>query len=215
MKKLLRAIAVVVVAVIVVVGAVLIVKNLNRPEPSDYSLRAASAAIAPISADAADEELTAYAREILAAIGSRDYTALSSIVHEDFGVVFSPYSTVSLTTGLCFTASQIAEFGSDSEKYIWGVYDVGGEPIEMTPGEYFDEFVFDTDFTKCENFGVDEILRSGNALENITEMFPEARFVDCYMPGTDGSDWKSLRLVFEEKDGQLWLTAIVHSEYTI
>lgn len=213
MKKLLRKMIAGVLAVIVIVGAVLIVKTAGKPETSDYGLRTASASIAPLSSEATDEELTEYARGIIAAMANREYGVLSSVVHEDFGVIFSPYSTVSLTTDLCFTAQQIADFGSDDEKYIWGVYDVSGEPIEMTPAEYFDEFVFDADFTECENFGVDELLRTGNALENITEVFPNARFVDCYMP--DGDNWNSLRLVFEEKDGKLWLTAIVHSEYTI
>ncbi len=213
MKKLLRRMSACVLAVIIIVGAVLIVKTAKKPETAGYGLRTSAAAIAPLSTGATDGELTEYARGIIAAIASREYGVLSSVVHKDFGVIFSPYSTVSLTTDRCFTAQQIADFGSDDVKYIWGVYNVSGEPIEMTPAEYFDEFVFDADFTKCENFGVDEILRTGNALENITEVFPDARFVDCYMP--DGDNWNSLRLVFEEKDGQLWLTAIVHSEYTI
>ena len=213
MKKLLRAMIACVLAVIVIVGAVLIVKTINRPKTSTFGMRSTASAISPADADASDEEIKAYAKSVIEVMANRDYIALSGIVHEDFGVVFSPYSTVSLATNLCFTAEQIANFEGDDEKYIWGVYDVDGAPIEMTPGEYFDEFVFDADFTKCENFGVDEILRSGNALENITEVFPNARFVDCYMP--DGDNWNSLHLVFEEKDGKLWLTAIIHSEYTI
>ena len=133
MKKLLKILLPILAAVIVIVGAVLIVKAVNRPKTADYELRTASAAIAPLSVEASNEELTDYTHEILAAIANRDYAALSSIVHGDFGVVFSPDATVDLTADLCFTASQIADFATDSEKYMWGVHSVSGETIELTP----------------------------------------------------------------------------------
>ena len=215
MRKRLSLMIICVLAIIVAVGAVLVVKTMREPRVASYSVRAASAEIVPVGADASDSELTDYVRLIISVMADRDFAALSGAVHEELGVMFSPYSTISLTGDCRFTASQIADFRNDTKKYIWGVYDVGGDLINMTPTEYFDEFVFDAEFTSCENFGVDKILRSGNALENVSEVFPNARFVDCYMPGTSDSDWKILRLVFEEKDGFLYLTAIVHSEYTI
>ena len=211
MRKLLRTVIIILLAVIIIVSAVLVVRTVDFKKDSPKS----SIDIAPISTEATDGELKEYARQILFAVAERDYAAISDVAHADFGIIFAPYSTVNLTTDRCFTASQIEKFGKDRQKYIWGVHNTSGEPIELTPNEYFDDFVFDADFTKCENFGIDEILRSGNALENTTEVFPEARFVDCYMPGEGEEDWKSLRLVFEEKDGLLFLTAIIHSEYTI
>jgi hypothetical protein len=63
------------------------------------------------------------------------------------------------------------------------------------------------------------IVMSGNSLENIKEVFPNARFVDFHIPGTDqesgGLDWSSIRLGFEHDEGELKLTVILHSEWTI
>ena len=205
MKKLLKTI-IAVLAVVIIVAAGLLIKSALTSDKDAPSIMA-------IEADASDRELIEYTKEILKAVGNRDYAALSAVAHTEYGVVFSPYATVNLGTNCCFTPSQIAAFGADTTKYIWGVYDGVGDPIEMTPAEYFDTFVFNADFTKCDDFAVDEFLRTGNSLENITEVFPGCRFVDCYMP--DGENWQSLRLVFEEDEGKLMLSAVVHSENTM
>jgi hypothetical protein len=121
-------------------------------------------------------------------------------------------------TNKCFTAAQVENFPQDGNKYVWGLFDGSGEPIEMTPVEYFARFVMDKDFTQAEQLGIDKIIRSGNALENIDEVFPNARYVDFHFEGSPentGLDWGSLRLGFEDYKGELRLTIILHSEWTI
>ena len=74
----------------------------------------------------------------------------------------------------------------------------------------------DVDFTQSRDYSIDEVYRSGNALENVKEVFPNARFVDFYIPGEDMDiNWRSLKLVFESHDGKLYLTAVIHGENTI
>ncbi len=174
---------------------------------------------ASISLAASNAELTAYAFEILGYIKGEDYEALSREIHPEYGIVFSPYATISLSSNKCFTAKQVAEFSKDENHYVWGKYDGSDDPIELKPVEYFKEFVFDKDFTLTPEIGVDTIIESGNSLENITEVFPDARFVDFHIPasdsGTEDLDWTSLRLGFEEFEGQLKLTVVVHSEWTV
>lgn len=172
-----------------------------------------------IKADASNAELTDYAFSILQDIKAGDYEALARSVHPEFGVVFSPYATINLTTNKCFTASQVEGFSQDKNKYVWGKYDGKGDPIELTPTEYFKVFVFDKDYTQASEIGIDTIVKSGNSLENIEELFPKARFVDFYIPGadseSDGLDWSSIRLGFEEYRGELKLTVVLHSMWTI
>ena len=102
---------------------------------------------------------------------------------------------------------------------MWGKYDGSGNPIELTPSEYFRTFVLNKDYTFAPEIGVDAIIKSGNSLENITEVFPDVRYVDFHMPGTDASsgglDWSSLRLGFEAYNGELKLTVVVHSQWTV
>lgn len=172
-----------------------------------------------IGARATSAELTAYAFEIAGYIKEGDYNRLSEVVHPEYGVVFSPYATISLSSNKVFTATQVKGFAGDTNKYVWGKYDGSGNPIELTPTDYFKNFVFDKDYTHATRIGVDSIVNTGNSLENIKEVFPTARFVDFHIPGTDpefgGLDWSSLRLGFEEYNGQLRLTLILHSEWTI
>ena len=215
MKRTFKTILVVLITAVVVLGIVWAVMSLATGK---WGMRHKSGAIAPVQADVSDDELTDYVKDILKAIKDRDYEKLSTVVHPEYGVIFTPYATITLDTDKCFTDKQVADFADNTKKYIWGIYDGSGEPIEMTPAEYFDRFVYDADFLNSSSFGIDEVLRVGNSLENIDEVFADARYVDCYIPDPKGEtepEWKSLRLVFEEYNGQLWLTAIVHSEYTI
>ena len=164
-------------------------------------------------------ELVALAYTVLETIESEDYTALSKMVHPEYGVVFSPYATITLSSSQCFTAQQVAGgIGTDENVYVWGVMDGSGDPIKMTPAEYFTEFVYDADYLSAPVIGVDHVVQTGNSLENILDVFPNSRFVEFHFPGTeeyDGMDWSTLRVGFEEYEGQLMLTAIIHSEWTV
>ena len=171
------------------------------------------------SAATGNASLTALAFDVLGSIETRDYPALSRFAHPEYGVVFSPYATISLSANKCFKSEQIAAFGTDTAVYVWGVFDGIGEPIELTPADYFARFVYDKSFVKAPLLGVNYIVKTGNALENINDEFPGVQFVDFHCPGPDdapdGMGWSSLRLGFEEYDGRLRLTLILHSEWTV
>ena len=170
-------------------------------------------------AETTNAELTSLAYRIVNYIKTGDYSALSYVAHPEFGVVFSPRATVTLSTNRCFSPEQIAAFGADTNTYVWGIRNGSGEPIEMTPADYFAAYIFDKDYSEAALIGVNQIVRSGNALENITDVFPDVKFVDFYVAGGDresaeGLSWSSLRMGFEEFEGSLMLTVIVHSEWT-
>jgi len=172
----------------------------------------------PPSAAVDSARLTSMAFFVLERMKDDDFVALSHVAHPEFGVVFSPYATITLSTNRRFSAEQIAVFDTDNTVYVWGVLDGSGEPIELTPMEYFARFVFGRDYTTSPSVGVNHIVRSGNALENMRDVFPDIQFVDFHMPGSDGDpaedfDWSSLRLGFEEFQGMLYLTLITHNEW--
>jgi len=177
--------------------------------------RARPASIANLS----NARLTATAYNVLEHITNSDFQALSTFVHPDEGVVFSPHATVNLAANKRFQASEVAAFRTDSNVYVWGVYNGSAEPIEMTPIDYFSEFVFGRDYISATVLGVNYIVRSGNALENIVEEFPNVQFVDFHLPGngrdpTNEANWSSIRLGFEEYDDVLWLTVVLRSQWT-
>ena len=159
------------------------------------------------------------AGEVLEAMKSRDFAALSQMVHPDRGVTFTPYSTVDPDCDLCFTPAQIAAAAEDGTSYVWGVTDGKGSPIDLTIPAYFDQYVFNADYTQAPMIGVDTVLASGNAMENVTDSFPHGRFVEYYFPGLDaanmGFDWCALKLVFEVYQEQWMLVGVIHSEWNI
>jgi hypothetical protein len=169
-----------------------------------------------LTGDISDEALISYSRVILEAFKNDDYKTVAAFVHTTYGVVFSPYATVNLASNQVFTASQVAEFKMDNDIYVWGVYDGVGNPIELEPGEYVDRFVYNRDFLNAGTVAVDEIVKTGNSLENVTDIFPDARFVDFYVKPTsrDGLDWASLRLGFEQYNDVWMLSFVIHSEWT-
>jgi len=161
--------------------------------------------------------LTSLAYNVLKNIINDDFNSLSHIVHPEFGVVFSPGATINLTANKRFDTSQISAMGSDSNVYIWGVYEDSGAPIEMTAAGYFSEFISAKSFIDAPYIAINRIARSGNALENIMEVFPDVKFVDFYLPGGDRDsgeepDWSILRLGFEEYNSELRLTIIINSK---
>jgi len=156
---------------------------------------------------------------LLHVMKNRDYEALASLVHPQRGVTFTPYSTVDFDTDLTFTPDQIRNLGEDKTVYTWGITDGRGSLINMTMEQYFAAYVFNTDYTQASQIGVDRIIMSGNALENLTDAYPGCRFVDFCCPGTDpayqGIDWYSLKLVFAPTEDRWALVGVIHGQWTV
>lgn len=158
------------------------------------------------------------AESALELLKSEDYTSLSTLIHPEKGLTLTPFSTVSAEYDRTLSTQQVSTLAEDQETYVWGVMDGSGSPIRSTCSDYFDRFVYNADYAQAPEIGVDTILMSGNALENVSDAYPEARFVDYNFPGIDpeknGYDWCSLKLVFEPWQNDWYLVGLVHSEWT-
>ncbi len=156
---------------------------------------------------------------VLTALQAEDYSSLANMVHPQKGVTFTPYSTVDAEANLVFSANEISRAADNTEKYIWGLTDGQGTPIKLTISEYFAQYVYNEDYLQAPEIGVDQIMASGNSIENVTEAYPEARFVEFHFPGLvenkQGFDWCSLKLVFEAYQGDYRLVGIIHSQWTV
>jgi hypothetical protein len=153
------------------------------------------------------------------ALKDEDYAALAAVVHPTKGVTFTPYSTVDFDTDLTFTPDQIRNLARDTTTYTWGVVDGRGSLIELTFPQYISQYVWTADYTQAPQIGVNRIIMGGNALENISDAYPDGRFIDFCFPMVDsanqGLDWCSLKLVFEPSDAGWLLVGIVHGPWTI
>lgn len=156
---------------------------------------------------------------VTTALRDEDYAALADLVHTELGVTFTPYSAVDLATDLTFTAQQIRALAGNTQTYVWGTTDGRGSPIELTMADYFRTYVFNQDYTKAPRVGIDTVQQSGNALENVAEVYSSARFVEFNFPALDpantGLDWCSLKTVFLPEGSSWKLIALIHSEWTV
>lgn len=159
------------------------------------------------------------AAELISAISKKDFEKVSELVHPEKGVRFTPYTNVSVDNDVVLNQEEVKIFFNDKTTYLWGHYDGRGDEISLTPGEYYDEFIYSEDFKNAEAIGYNEVLSSGNMAENQFEIYKNAIIAEYYFPGFNpdfgGADWKSLRLVFEEHEGTWKLTGIIHNQWTI
>jgi hypothetical protein len=113
---------------------------------------------------------------------------------------------------------QIKGLFADPTLYVWGVYDGSGLPIKLRFAEYYDQFVYDQDFANAEQIGYNQIIRMGNTINNCFEFYPGAKVVEYHFsgfaPAFEGMDWKSLRLVFQDEGGLLYLVGVIHDGWT-
>lgn len=158
------------------------------------------------------------ASQVLEALKEQDYSALALLVHPQYGITMTPYSTVDHSCDTVLSQEQVTRLADDDLLYTWGRSVGSGAPIRCTAEDYFARFVFNTDYTEAPQVGIDTVLISGNALENVADAYPDGRFVEYHFPGIDpsleGFDWCSLKLVFEVWNNDWYLVGIIHGEWT-
>lgn len=218
----------------VLLGAVLLLLTLTRgwlpntrvtivTGTSSSSVNTITSGPAPARQDRAAEQsghaaLVSRAMAVAGYIRDSAWSSLAGTVHPEKGVTFTPYSAVD-PNDMCFTPEEVAAFGSDTRTYHWGYADGSGAPLTLTPADYFARYVFNTDYTLAPYLGVNRVISSGNAVENVADAYPDGSFVEFFYSGLDqaneGFDWCGLKLVFEPWEGQLMLVGVIHSEWTI
>jgi len=164
------------------------------------------------------EEPKDVALTILDMIAAKDMEGLVGYVHAEKGVLFSPYIHVD-EKSLVFQQNQMGDFLKDEQVYTWGVSDGQGIPIELTPQEYYQKYIYDRDFVGAGQILVDQFSQRGNMSNNLKDVFPNGAVVEFYVEGSkeyDGMDWASLNLVLEQNEQGKWkLVAIIHDQWTI
>ncbi|MBP1930915.1 hypothetical protein [Ammoniphilus resinae] len=174
--------------------------------------------VAKVEMNNINDEPRDVALTILDLIATEDMEGLAGYVHSEKGVLFFPYVSVD-EIDLVFQQGQIGDFLKDGQVYTWGVYDGQGTPIELTPREYYQKFIYDRDFVRADQILINQFVQRGNMINNIKEIFPKATIAEFYIEGSqkyDGMDWASLNLVLEQNEQGKWkLVAIIHDQWTI
>jgi hypothetical protein len=180
------------------------------------SLKTWEGALAP---EQAQKTIRETAASLIKALSAKNADAIAEMVHPTKGVRFTPYTYVSLESDLVFSQEEMRSFFDDQKVYLWGHYDGSGFDIELTPSQYYEKFVYDEDYINADQIGYNQVLSSGNALENQFEVYDNPIVVEYYFPGFnpgyEGMDWSSLRLVFEPYQNDWKLVGIINNQWTI
>ena len=161
------------------------------------------------------EQLRAHADLIVDALDNKDFEQLSTFVHPEKGIRFPPYAFIEEEEEPIFEAEQVSAFLNDNEVYDWGTEDGTGDTIELTPNEYYHDYLYIRDFMESNEVLVNDIEARGNMRMNVGEVYPDARFVSYYVPGTDEEmDWANLILAFEEVNDDWYLVGIIVDRWT-
>lgn len=159
------------------------------------------------------------ADQILRMLKEKDMSKLSKLVHPENGVRFTPYSYVDVNKDVKISSTEFSGLMAEIKKRLWGAFDGTGDPITLTFSEYYKKFVYDVDFLEAPQIVFNQPIQRGNSLVNMKEAYPDTLFIEYHFPGIDpqyeGMDWRSLRLVFEEKDNKWYLVGIIHDQWTI
>jgi len=163
--------------------------------------------------------ISSRATEVITTLKANNFVKLSTYIHPEKGVRFSPSTYINIENDLVFSADQIKNISLDQKKYVWGVHDGSGLPIEEPFVKYFEEFVYSHDFANAKEIGYNRSIGGGNTINNVFDSYPKSIVVEYHFPGFDpkyeGMDWESLRLVFEESNGIWYLVGVVHAQWTI
>jgi hypothetical protein len=161
--------------------------------------------------------IAARALEVLRAIKRRDMRRLSSFVHPDKGLRFSPYVYVEKGDRV-MSRSQVGNLLRSNRRYLWGEQDGSGAPLRLTARQFFNRYIYDKDFLRAREVNYNTLSGRGNTTNNVLDFYPQAIAVEYFIPGTNprfgGMDWGSLWLVFEQKGDDWYLVGLVNDEWT-
>ena len=164
------------------------------------------------------DSIKATGRQALNFLKDKNYPELIKYFSSE-GVRFSPYGYIDTANTKRLTPEDFLESINKKWTLTWGSYDGTGDPIKLSVPAYLKKFVYNADYVNAEAVGYDAVMKQGNSRNNIKELYPNHHFIDYHFSGFDqkykGMDWTSLRLVFEKADGQYFLVAIVHDQWTV
>ena len=153
------------------------------------------------------------------ALSNQQYGLITPYIHPKKGVRFSMYAYVNPKKDKVFSQADFKKYLKQSRvKFTWGEKD-GAENlyIETLPNYLNHWIVRQHEFQYAKPY-INTFKGHGNSLNNLTEHYPNADFVEFYYQGTahwDYMDWRVLRLVFETYEDRFYLVAIITDEWTI
>lgn len=166
-----------------------------------------------------NKSLTEQALDIQSALANKDYASITNDIHPTRGVRFSMYAYVRPESDKVFSRAQFAQYLQQSNiRFTWGEKDGVGDLLVIPLPEYLETWVNAEQFDNQPTISVNDSKAIGNSINNLNQVYQNADFVEFYHGGSEqysGMDWRAIRLVFDEYQGQRYLVAIISDQWTI
>lgn len=166
-----------------------------------------------------NQSLTEQALGIQSALANKDYASIISDIHPTRGVRFSMYAYVRPQSDKVFSRAQFTQYLQQSNiRFTWGEKDGTGELLVTPLPKYLETWVNAKQFDNQPTISVNDSKAIGNSINNLNQVYQDADFVEFYHGGSEqysGMDWRAIRLVFDEYQGQRYLVAIISDQWTI
>lgn len=165
------------------------------------------------------ETLISLSNQILDDLATGEFSQFINLVHPTKGVLFSPYGHIDLIHSKPLNRASLSYYYSKDDLLFFGMNDGTGDSIKMDLKNYLKMYVNTPNYIKSKDISLNQIHHSGNELENMSDAFPNADYIEYYFSGFDkqyaGMDWKALRLVWENYENKWYLVGIVRACWTI
>jgi hypothetical protein len=158
------------------------------------------------------KELINAADEFVEALAEEDMETAASKAAEELR--FSPYSYLDEEDQI-FTNEETAGLWEDDTVYHWGYFDGTGDDIEMTYQDYHERFVYSRDYVDADIVSINQRQGGSSTIDNSADVYPGQPVVEYHMEATDNElNWRSLRLVMVEENGEWVVEAVINDEWT-
>lgn len=153
--------------------------------------------------------------KVIRLIRDKDFKGLSKEVHPINGLTLSSTPEIKLNHNITVSKDTIANWKFSDKKFKWGVLDGEGNQIELTLEEYYNLYMYDTDYANKAEISYNKYIeRADGKKVNIYEAYKDGIVVEYFFKGTEENnfvDWKSIYLCFERYNNAWYLSAIAHS----
>lgn len=190
----------------------------NQQEKKEEKVVVAKETAPAVKGLTQQDSIKAIGRQVLSLLKAQNYKELTTYFSAD-GVLFSPYGFIDTAQSKRLTPEDFLQAVDKNWTLTWGHFDGTGEPIKLSVKAYLKKFVWNADYLNAEAVGFDQVIKQGNSSNNLKTIYPNRHFIDYHFSGFDqkynGMDWSSLRLVFENDNGEYFLVAIIHDQWTV
>ena len=158
--------------------------------------------------------------EVLSALKARNMPEPLESCSPVKGLRLSPYVDIDAKQTVVLTTTDLPAALEDGRLRRCGSEDGSGEPISRSFAEYYETVHLRSRFRQRPSEAVPTNLAgSRRPGQTFRKVYPNAIVVEAHVPGTkpesEGMDWASLLLVFEQHDSRWYVSALVHDQWTI